>query len=75
MKGSTMLMTLYRLGVIGTSHAREWMAEFVNGYNTRHLHSGIGYVTPDQLHDRTAAQILAIRNRTFEEARRKHPER
>lgn len=108
MKGSTMLMTLYRLGVIpsfsrprvhddnpyseslfktlkytagypncfsDSSHAREWMAEFVHGYNTRHLHSGIGYVTPQQRHEGTAAEILAIRNRTFEEAREKHPER
>lgn len=108
MKGSTMLMTLYRLGVIpsfsrprvhddnpyseslfktlkytagypkcfsGPSHAREWIAEFVDWYNTRHVHSGIGYVTPQQRHEGTAAQILEKRNRVFEEAWKRHPER
>ncbi|MGH9439914.1 MAG: IS3 family transposase, partial [Terriglobia bacterium] len=84
MKGATMLMTLYALGVIPSfsrprvsddnpysealfktlkytagypkyfrdlTHAREWMASFVNWYNTEHLHSGIGYVTPQQRHE------------------------
>ena len=59
----------------GTTHAMEWMAEFVNWYNTCHLHSGIGYVPPPQRHEGTEAEILAIRNRTFEEAREKHPQR
>ena len=108
MKGATMLMTLYNLGVIPSffrprvsddnpyseslfktlkytagypkyfrdrSHAREWMAGFVNWYNTEHLHSGIGYVTPQQRHEGTATTILDARNRTLEEARRLHPER
>jgi putative transposase len=108
MKGATMLMTLYNLGVIPSfsrprvsddnpyseslfktlkytagypkhfrdlSHAREWMAAFVDWYNTKHLHSGIGYVTPQQRHDGTAATILDARNRTLEEAYRLHPER
>ena len=108
MKGATMLMTLYNLGVIPSfsrprvsddnpyseslfktlkytagfpkyfrdlSHAREWMAAFVDWYNTEHLHSAIGYVTPQQRHEGTAATILDARNRTLEEAHRLHPER
>lgn len=108
MKGATMLMTLYNLGVIPSFsrprvsddnpyseslfktlkytagypkyfrdllHAREWMAAFVNWYNTEHLHSGIGYVTPQQRHEGSAALILDARNRTLEEAHRLHPER
>jgi putative transposase len=108
MKGATMLMTLYYLGIIPSfsrprvhddnpyseslfktlkytagypkyfrnlDQAREWMARFVDWYNNEHLHSGIGYVTPQQRHDGSAQVILEIRNRTFEKANRKHPER
>lgn len=108
MKGATMLMTLYNLGVIPSfsrprisddnpyseslfktlkytagypkhfrdlAHAREWMAAFLDWYNTEHLHSGIGYVTPQQRHEGIAATILDARNRTLEEAHRLHPER
>ena len=31
-------------------HAREWMADFVDWYNTEHRHSGIGYITTEQRH-------------------------
>jgi putative transposase len=108
MKGATMLMTLYNLGVIPSfsrprvsddnpyseslfktlkyttgypkyfrdlPHARGWMATFVDWYNTEHLHSRIGYVTPQQRHDRTADAVLDARNRTFRTAHRLHPER
>ena len=108
MKGATILMTLYQLGVIPSfsrprvsddnpyseslfktlkytvgypkhfrdlTHARDWMASFVDWYNTRHLHSAIGYVTPQQRHDGTAMAILEARNRTLDAAYEKHPER
>ncbi len=108
MKGATMLMTLYSLGVIPSfsrprvsddnpyseslfktlkytagypryfrdlGHAREWMATFIDWYNTRHLHSKIGYVTPQQRHEGTAKAILETRNRTVEQAYQRHPER
>lgn len=108
MKGATILMTLYHLGVIPSFsrprvsddnpyseslfktlkytvgypkyfrdivHAREWVASFVDWYNTRHLHSAIGYVTPQQRHDGTAVMILDTRNRTLEAAYNSHPER
>lgn len=108
MKGATMLMTLYHLGVIPSysrprvsndnpfieslfktlkytagypghfksiEHARTWMAEFVNWYNTEHRHSSIGYVTPHQRRNGDYEKIFATRNKAINRAREKHPER
>lgn len=57
------------------SHAREWMAGFVDWYNEEHRHSGIGYVTPNQRHDGTDKALFEKRNRTLLAAFEKHPER
>ena len=51
------------------------MEEFVRWYNTRHLHSAIRFVTPDQRHFGQEKAILAHRQRIYEEARRLNPER
>ena len=51
------------------------MEEFVRWYNTRHLHSAIRFVTPDQRHLAQEEAILANRQRVYEEARRLNPER
>jgi putative transposase len=108
MKGSTMIVTLYNLGVIpsfsrprvsddnpyieslfktmkytagypgtfkGLEHARVWMADFVNWYNTEHRHSAIGYVTPAQRGSGRDMEIYERRNRVLEAARSRHPER
>ena len=108
MKGATMIMTLYNLGVIPSfsrprvsndspyiealfktvkytagypgqfkdiEHARSWMAEFVNWYNTEHRHSAIGYVTPAQRKSGEYKEIFKRRNITMEGARLAHPER
>lgn len=108
MKGATMIMTLYNLGVIPSYsrprvsndnpyieslfktlkytagypgqfkdlyHARIWMAEFVNWYNTEHRHSAIGYVTPAQRRSGEYKEIISVRNKTMEQARLLHPER
>lgn len=108
MKGATMLMTLYNLGVIPSfsrpkvsndnpfieslfktlkytagypgqfkslDHARTWMADFVNWYNTEHRHSSIGYVTPGQRRNGDYKEIFKKRNQTLAEARQVHPER
>ena len=56
-------------------HAREWMSEFVNWYNTKHRHSAIGYVTPEQRGSGIDLEIFTKRNIVIEEARKKHPER
>jgi putative transposase len=56
-------------------HAREWMAEFLNWYNTEHLHSALGYVTPADRRAGRDVEIFARRNETIEAARQAHPER
>lgn len=109
MKGSTMLATLQRLGVVPSfsrpkvsddnpyseslfrtmkyrpeypsqafenlSHAQQWVDEFVCWYNTRHLHSAIRFVTPDDRHYAREHDILAKRQLVYRQARRRHPER
>lgn len=56
-------------------HAREWMADFIDWYNTDHRHSGIGYITPDQRHSGQVKKIMRFRNKVMAEARAEHPER
>ena len=55
--------------------AQRWVEEFVLWYNTQHLHSGIRFVTPDQRHFGHEEAILANRQRVYEEARCRNPER
>ncbi|TLU81525.1 MAG: DDE-type integrase/transposase/recombinase, partial [Chlorobium sp.] len=57
------------------NEARLWMAAFVHWYNTEHLHSSIGYVTPEQMRSGQAEAIFEQRNRTMRDAQAKHPER
>jgi hypothetical protein len=38
------------------------MADFVNWYNTEHLHSSIGYVTPNEMRSEKAYEIFNKRN-------------
>ena len=56
-------------------HARQWMASFVLWYNQEHLHSSIGYVTPEQIRTGQAEAIFRGRNATMREARMAYPER
>jgi putative transposase len=109
MKGSTMLATLQKLGVVPSfsrpmvsddnpysealfrtmkyrpeypsrpfeslAHAQGWVDEFVDWYNTRHLHSGIRFVSPDDRHYGREKNILANRQFIYEQARVRHPDR
>jgi len=109
MKGSTMLATLQRLGIVPSfsrpsvsddnpysealfrtlkyrpeyprgafksiEAARLWVAGFVAWYNTEHLHSAIGFVTPEDRHAGRDNAILAARRRTYAAARNRNPER
>ena len=54
---------------------RQWMGDFVNWYNTEHLHSSIGYVTPHQMRYGQANAIFDQRNATLRLAREVQPER
>lgn len=57
------------------AEAREWMAEFIDWYNTEHLHSSIGYVTPQQRRSGEDIKIFKTRNKTMDAARKQFPER
>lgn len=57
------------------SHAREWMAAFVHWYNTEHLHSALGHVTPEQMRTGAAEAIFARRNEAMRQAQMTYPER
>jgi len=105
MKSGTMLMTLYKLGIVPSfsrprvsndnafiesffktlkymrpypkafksiDAARAWVADFLDWYNTIHLHSSIGYVTPEQKHSGLAGTIIAERNKVKYQAYRKN---
>ena len=54
-------------------HARTWYADFVQWYNTEHLHSSLGYVTPQQKRTGEAHAIYAKREETIQTARKKNP--
>ncbi len=63
-------------GRFETMEAAEiWMQNFVDWYNNKHLHSGIGYVTPAQRHDGKDKAIFLKRAETYESAKSRHPER
>jgi len=55
--------------------ARAWVAAFVRWYNTRHLHSALRFVTPEDRHAGREATILEGRREVYERARRRRPER
>ena len=55
--------------------ARAWVESFVAWYNTRHRHSGIRFVTPDERHFGREAEVLARRHELYQRARQRHPER
>jgi len=109
MKGSTMLATLERLGIVASfsrpyvrddnpyseslfrtlkyrpeyprgafesfEAACQWVEGFVAWYNTEHLHSAIGFVTPEDRHTGRDKEIFDQRRRVYEEARQRNPER
>ncbi len=55
--------------------ARAWVERFVHWYNTCHLHSAIGFVTPDQRHRGLDIAILRERAAVYAVARRRNPRR
>jgi len=50
------------------------MANFVNWYNTEHLHSSIGYVTQEQMRDGSAVEIFKKRTKVMQKAKAENPE-
>lgn len=55
--------------------ARAWVLSFVDGYNNRHCHSALKFVTPAQRHRGEDSRLLEQRNRVYEEAKARNPQR
>jgi len=55
--------------------ANSYCRMFFNWYNNEHKHSGIGFVTPNQLHHGAAKEIIENRKQVLKAAYRQHPER
>ena len=55
--------------------ARQWVHGFVRWYNTEHRHSSISFVNPQQLHEGKDIAILKNRDKVYQAARKRHPER
>ena len=55
--------------------ATEWVESFVDWYNTKHRHSGIKFVTPEQRHAGRERAILQARDDTYQAACVINPER
>lgn len=55
--------------------ARAWVADFVKWYNSEHLHSGIGFVTPLDRHEGRDKEILKKRRAVYLEAYLNNPGR
>lgn len=55
--------------------ARQWVTGFVSWYNEEHLHSEIKFITPGQRHRGEEFEILLNRERVYQVAKLRHPER
>lgn len=55
--------------------ARAFCRQFFPWYNTEHRHSGIAFMTPDDVHHGRAPEILAARQATLAAVYAAHPER
>jgi len=56
-------------------HARAWCSPFFRWYNHEHRHGGIAFLTPADVHDGRARQVLRRREEVLSNAARQHPER
>jgi putative transposase len=55
--------------------ARSFCRHFFNGYNAQHRHSGIGLMTPEQVHYGMTERIFNERSEVLKAAFEKHPNR
>jgi len=57
------------------AQAIQWVEHFVLWYNEQHLHSAIGFVTPNDRHQGADIAILENRRHVYSIAQNRHPER
>ena len=57
------------------NHARSFCRSFFEGYNEKHRHSGLRYLTPNQVHLGISARIVSARQCVLDAAHENHPER
>lgn len=62
-------------GFATLEEARVWTLRFVDWYNHRHCHSALKFVTPAQRHRGEDRNVLAQRDRLYQEAKRRNPAR
>lgn len=62
-------------GFDSLDEARAWVGRFVDWYNERHLHSGIGFVSPAARHAGDDVAMLEGRRAVYASARKRHPAR
>jgi putative transposase len=55
--------------------ARQWAHDFFGWYNHEHHHSGLGLLTPADVHYGRAEAVLAQRQTVMQQAYERHPER
>ena len=56
-------------------HARSFCGSFFRWYNVEHRHSGIGLLTPEQVHFGRAPAVIVQRRQVLDAAYLAHPER
>jgi putative transposase len=62
-------------GFATLEEARAWVLAFVDWYNNRHCHSALKFVTPAQRHRGDDRVILEQRERIYEQAKARNPQR
>ncbi len=55
--------------------ARNFCSEFFTWYNTQHHHSGIAWLTPEDMHYGRASHVIQVRQMALDDAFARHPER
>lgn len=66
-------VTYPRRGFETIEKARQYMDSFVTWYNTEHLHSGIGFMTPEHAHTGKDKVMAERRNEVYAQARAQLP--
>jgi putative transposase len=56
----------FRTALGSLEHARSFCQQFFHSYNTEHHHSGIGFMTPQVVHNQRAEQVRNLRQQILD---------